>query len=69
MWADVKALYLHLEMMRPSDSEKPPYAARVGKIEADHENNMKLLVRLYYRLVDSVGEQGNITLLPAESYT
>ncbi|OAY78975.1 Lysine-specific demethylase PHF2 [Ananas comosus] len=36
-------------LMRPSDSEKPPYVARVEKIEADHRNNVRVRVRWYYR--------------------
>ncbi|PQM38033.1 chromatin remodeling protein EBS-like isoform X2 [Prunus yedoensis var. nudiflora] len=36
-------------LMRPSDSDKPPYVARVEKIEADHRNNVKVRVRWYYR--------------------
>ncbi|KAH6792731.1 PHD finger family protein / bromo-adjacent homology domain-containing protein [Perilla frutescens var. hirtella] len=32
-------------LMRPSDSDKPPYMARVEKLEADHMNNIKVRVR------------------------
>ncbi|KAE9456204.1 hypothetical protein C3L33_11895, partial [Rhododendron williamsianum] len=41
--------------MRPSDTDKPPYVARVEKIEADHRNNMKVHVRWYYRPEESIG--------------
>ncbi|KAK1307486.1 hypothetical protein QJS10_CPA10g01700 [Acorus calamus] len=42
-------------LMRPSDSEKLPYVARVEKIEADHRNNVKVRVRWYYRPEESIG--------------
>lgn len=42
-------------LMRPSDSDKPPYVARVEKIEADHRSNMKVRVRWYYRPEESIG--------------
>ncbi|XP_022852485.1 chromatin remodeling protein EBS-like [Olea europaea var. sylvestris] len=42
-------------LMRPSDLDKPPYVARVEKIEADHRNNIKVQVRWYYRPEESVG--------------
>lgn len=42
-------------LMRPSDSDKPPYVARVEKIEADHRNNVKVRVRWYYRPEESMG--------------
>lgn len=42
-------------LMRPADSEKPPYVARVEKIEADHRNNVKVRVRWYYRPEESIG--------------
>ncbi|KAJ4849001.1 hypothetical protein Tsubulata_041280 [Turnera subulata] len=42
-------------LMRPSDSDKPPYVARVEKIEADHRNNVKVRVRWYYRPEESIG--------------
>ncbi|PHT85401.1 hypothetical protein T459_07507 [Capsicum annuum] len=29
-------------LMRPSDSDKPPYVAKVEKLEADHRNNVKM---------------------------
>ncbi|KAL7601223.1 hypothetical protein Lser_V15G26676 [Lactuca serriola] len=35
-------------LMRPSDSDKPPYVARVEKLEADHRNSVKVCVRWYY---------------------
>nr|KAJ0186656.1 hypothetical protein LSAT_V11C900460010 [Lactuca sativa] len=35
-------------LMRPSDSDKPPYVARVEKLEADHRNSVKVRVRWYY---------------------
>lgn len=41
--------------MRPSDSDKPPYVAKVDKIEADHRNNVKVRVQWYYRPEESVG--------------
>ncbi|KAL0400031.1 UNVERIFIED_CONTAM: Chromatin remodeling protein EBS [Sesamum radiatum] len=42
-------------LMRPSDSDKPPYVAKVEKIEADHRNNVKVRVRWYYRPEESIG--------------
>lgn len=42
-------------LMRPADSDKPPYVARVEKIEADHRNNVKVRVRWYYRPEESIG--------------
>ncbi|XP_065875233.1 chromatin remodeling protein EBS-like isoform X2 [Euphorbia lathyris] len=42
-------------LMRPSDSDKPPYVARLEKIEADHRNNVKVRVRWYYRPEESMG--------------
>ena len=42
-------------LMRPSDSDKPPYVARAEKIEADHRNNVKVRVRWYYRPEESMG--------------
>ncbi|XP_010323856.1 chromatin remodeling protein EBS-like isoform X2 [Solanum lycopersicum] len=41
--------------MRPSDSDKPPYVAKVEKLEADHRNNVKVRVRWYYRPEESIG--------------
>lgn len=34
---------------------KPPYVARVEKIEADSRNNVKVRVRWYYRPEESMG--------------
>lgn len=42
-------------LMRPSDSDKPPYVARVEKIESDIRNNVKVKVRWYYRPEESIG--------------
>ncbi|KAG6521392.1 hypothetical protein ZIOFF_018509 [Zingiber officinale] len=42
-------------LMRPSESEKPPYVAKVEKIEADHRNNVRVKVRWYYRPEESIG--------------
>ncbi|URE25478.1 BAH [Musa troglodytarum] len=42
-------------LMRPAESEKPPYVARVEKIEADHRNNVRVRVRWYYRPEESIG--------------
>ncbi|CAN4109902.1 unnamed protein product [Withania somnifera] len=42
-------------LMRPSDSDKPPYVAKVEKLEADHRNNVKVRVRWYYRPEESIG--------------
>nr|GEW86275.1 chromatin remodeling protein EBS-like [Tanacetum cinerariifolium] len=41
-------------LMRPSDSDKPPYVARVEKLEVDHRNNVKVKARWYYRPEDSI---------------
>ncbi|KAG6501705.1 hypothetical protein ZIOFF_041588 [Zingiber officinale] len=41
--------------MRPSESEKPPYVAKVEKIEVDHRNNVRVKVRWYYRPEESIG--------------
>lgn len=41
--------------MRPSDTDKPPYVARVEKIEADSRNNTKVRVRWYYRPEEAIG--------------
>jgi hypothetical protein len=40
-------------LMRAEDSEKPPYVAKIEKIEADSRNNIKLRVRWYYRPEES----------------
>ncbi|THU54599.1 hypothetical protein C4D60_Mb10t26810 [Musa balbisiana] len=42
-------------LMRPAESGKPPYVARVEKIEADHRNNVRVRVRWYYRPEESIG--------------
>uniref|UniRef100_A0A2N9H9D9 BAH domain-containing protein n=1 Tax=Fagus sylvatica TaxID=28930 RepID=A0A2N9H9D9_FAGSY len=42
-------------LMRPSDTGKPPYVARIEKIEADNRNNVKVRVRWYYRPEESIG--------------
>ncbi|KAL0376171.1 UNVERIFIED_CONTAM: Chromatin remodeling protein SHL [Sesamum calycinum] len=43
-------------LMRPSDSSKPSYVARVEKIEADSRGtNVKIHVRWYYRPEESIG--------------
>ena len=42
-------------LMRPSDTDKPSYVARVEKIEADNRNNVKVRVRWYYRPEESIG--------------
>lgn len=41
--------------MRPSDTGKPPYVARIEKIEADNRGNAKVRVRWYYRPEESIG--------------
>ncbi|KAA0043153.1 chromatin remodeling protein EBS [Cucumis melo var. makuwa] len=41
--------------MRPSETSKLPYVARVEKIEADNRNNIKVRVRWYYRPEESIG--------------
>ncbi|XP_020552090.1 chromatin remodeling protein SHL isoform X1 [Sesamum indicum] len=43
-------------LMRPSDSSKPSYVARVEKIEADSRGaNVRVHVRWYYRPEESIG--------------
>ncbi|XP_019055011.1 PREDICTED: uncharacterized protein LOC104607568 [Nelumbo nucifera] len=42
-------------LMRPSDSSKPPYVAKVEKIESDSRGNVKVRVRWYYRPEESIG--------------
>nr|KJB34760.1 hypothetical protein B456_006G082500 [Gossypium raimondii] len=42
-------------LMRPPDNGKPPYVARVEKIESDSRNNVKVRVRWYYRPEESLG--------------
>ena len=41
-------------LMRPFDSNKTPYVAKVENIEADHRNNVKVWVRWYYRPEESI---------------
>ncbi|KAG8489429.1 hypothetical protein CXB51_017844 [Gossypium anomalum] len=54
-------------LMRPSDSDKPPYVARVEKIEADHRNNVKVRVRWYYRPEESIGGEDS-SMEPRSSF-
>ncbi|KAL0012263.1 hypothetical protein SO802_007371 [Lithocarpus litseifolius] len=42
-------------LMRSSDTGKPPYVARIEKIETDNRNNIKVRVRCYYRPEESIG--------------
>ncbi|KAG6406252.1 hypothetical protein SASPL_133851 [Salvia splendens] len=42
------------ELMRPSDSNKTPYVAKVENIEADHSNKVKVRVRWYYYPDESI---------------
>ncbi|KAG0590625.1 hypothetical protein KC19_1G114700 [Ceratodon purpureus] len=42
-------------LMRQQDPEKPPYVAKIEKIEADAKNNAKVRVRWYYRPEESMG--------------
>ncbi|CAL0333735.1 unnamed protein product [Lupinus luteus] len=42
-------------LLRPSDTTNPPWVAIVEKIEKDKWNNVKVLVRWYYRPEDSIG--------------
>lgn len=42
-------------LMRGQDPEKPPYVAKIEKIEADTRNNTKVRVRWYYRPEESMG--------------
>lgn len=42
-------------LMRAHDPDKPPYVARLEKIEADSRNNVKVRVRWYYRPEESMG--------------
>ncbi|TKY45674.1 hypothetical protein E2542_SST30327 [Spatholobus suberectus] len=46
-------------LMRPSDTSKPPYVARVEKIEQDNRSNVKVRVRWYYRPEESIGGAGS----------
>lgn len=41
-------------LMRPSDSDKKPYVAKVEKIGADVRNNIKVHVRWYYHPEESI---------------
>jgi hypothetical protein len=41
--------------MRGQDPDKPPYVAKIEKIEADNRNNTKVRVRWYYRPEESMG--------------
>nr|GEZ22426.1 chromatin remodeling protein EBS-like [Tanacetum cinerariifolium] len=43
-------------LMRPSDFDKPPYVARVEKLEADHRNNVKVKARCRRRQFHGVKE-------------
>ncbi|KAK8960598.1 hypothetical protein KSP40_PGU008571 [Platanthera guangdongensis] len=42
-------------LMRPTDSKKLPYVARIEKIEADNRKNVKVKIRWYYRPEESIG--------------
>ncbi|XP_043710890.1 chromatin remodeling protein EBS-like [Telopea speciosissima] len=42
-------------LMRPSDSSKPPYVAKVEKIESDSRSHVRVEVRWYYRPEESIG--------------
>ncbi|XP_073526221.1 uncharacterized protein [Phyllobates terribilis] len=42
-------------LMRPEERGKPPYVARIEKLEADHRNNVKVHIRWYYRPEESAG--------------
>ncbi|KAF8405298.1 hypothetical protein HHK36_010200 [Tetracentron sinense] len=42
-------------LMRPSDSSKPPYVAKVENIESDGKGTVKVRVRWYYRPEESIG--------------
>lgn len=42
-------------LMRAQDSDKPPYVAKVEKMEADSRNIIKVRVRWYYRPEESLG--------------
>ncbi|XP_017214972.1 chromatin remodeling protein EBS-like isoform X1 [Daucus carota subsp. sativus] len=41
--------------MRPSESDKLPYIARIEKLEEDSQSNVKVLVRWYYRPEEAKG--------------
>lgn len=42
-------------LIRAPDSEKPPYVAKLEKIEQDSRNNIRVRVRWYYRPEESIG--------------
>ncbi|KAB5560365.1 hypothetical protein DKX38_005322 [Salix brachista] len=42
-------------LMRPSDTGRPSYVARIEGMEADSRNNVKVRVRWYYRPEESLG--------------
>uniref|UniRef100_A0A6N2KHV6 BAH domain-containing protein n=1 Tax=Salix viminalis TaxID=40686 RepID=A0A6N2KHV6_SALVM len=42
-------------LMRPSDTGRPSYVAKIEAIEADSRNNVKVRVRWYYRPEESLG--------------
>lgn len=42
-------------LMRPSDSSKPSYVAKVEKIESDGRGSVRVHVRWYYRPEESIG--------------
>ncbi|RZC63808.1 hypothetical protein C5167_025550 [Papaver somniferum] len=42
-------------LMRPPETNKAPYVAKVEKMEADNRNNVKVKVRWYYRPEESIG--------------
>ncbi|KAJ4963423.1 hypothetical protein NE237_023362 [Protea cynaroides] len=42
-------------LMRPSESSKPPYVAKVEKIESDSRGHVRVQVRWYYRPEESIG--------------
>eukprot|EP00252_Welwitschia_mirabilis_P009359 TRINITY_DN2191_c0_g1_i1.p1 TRINITY_DN2191_c0_g1~~TRINITY_DN2191_c0_g1_i1.p1 ORF type:complete len:212 (-),score=19.97 TRINITY_DN2191_c0_g1_i1:495-1130(-) len=42
-------------LMRAQDADKPPYVARVEKIEMDARSGVKVRVRWYYRPEESIG--------------
>ncbi|OEL26951.1 Chromatin remodeling protein EBS [Dichanthelium oligosanthes] len=42
-------------LMRPSDTDKPPYVARVEKLESDGRGGVRVRVRWYYRPEEAKG--------------
>ncbi|KAK9111819.1 hypothetical protein Scep_019338 [Stephania cephalantha] len=48
-------------LMKPAESSKLPYAARVEKIEADARGQVKVRVRWYYSPEESIGEEDSFT--------